>query len=344
MLRTLTGEGTKSLFSAAIATVRNIALCAVLFTPQHAPAADSEPLPSWNEGLARQAILDFVARVTREGSADFVPAAERIATFDNDGTLWCEQPNYVQVVFALERLQTMAPQHPEWDKQEPFATMLRLNPERPLVTPLKEFEKLISVTHSGMSTADFERIVSAWLAQARHPRFQRPYTACIYQPMVELLAFLRAHGFKTFIVSGGGAEFMRPWTSTAYGIPPEQIVGSTIKTVFEWRDGQPVLMRLPDVDFVDDGPGKPVGIGRYIGRRPLAAFGNSDADLPMLEWTTAAEGPRLGMLVHHTDGEREYAYDRQSHVGRLDRGLDEAARHDWLLIDMRRDWKRVFAD
>jgi len=305
-------------------------------------ASSAEPLPSWNEGPAKQALLDFVARVTGEGSPDFVPPAERIATFDNDGTLWCEQPNYVQVVFALDRLRTLAAQHPEWHKQEPFATMLQANPERPLVTPLQDFEELIGATHAGMSTADFERIVVDWLATARHPRFHRPYTKCIYQPMVEVLQFLRAHDFKTFIVSGGGAELMRPWTVTAYGIEPEQVVGTTIKTKFEWREGRPLLLRLPEVDFVDDGPGKPVGIGKYIGRRPIAAFGNSDHDIQMLEWTTLADGPRLGMLVHHTDGEREYAYDRQSHVGRLDQGLDEAPRRGWTVIDMHRDWKTVF--
>jgi phosphoserine phosphatase len=307
-------------------------------------AAAADPLPSWNAGPAKAAITQFVDRVTREGSADFVAPEERIATFDNDGTLWCEQPNYVQVVFAVERLKTLAPQHPEWRDQQPYAAILKQNAEQPLTAGLKDYEKLLVATHAGMSTAEFERIVSDWIAQARHPRFRRPYTARIYQPMLEVLAHLRAHGFKTYIVSGGGVEFLRPWTERAYGIPPEQIVGSTIKTEFKRIDGQPVLMRLPEVDFIDDGPGKPVGIGKFIGRRPIAAFGNSDHDMQMLEWTTLANGPRLGMLVHHTDATREYAYDRKSHVGQLDKGLDAAAGHGWIVIDMRRDWCVVFPE
>ena len=307
-------------------------------------ATAADPLPSWNDGPAKAAIIQFVDRVTREGSSDFVLPLERIATFDNDGTLWCEQPNYVQVVFAVERLKALAPQHPQWRDEEPYAAMLKANPELPLTGGLKAFEKLLMATHAGMSTADFERIVTDWLATARHPRFRRPYTACIYQPMVEVLTYFRAHGFKTFIVSGGGVEFMRPWTQQAYGIPSEQVVGSTIKTEFKLVDGQPVLMRLPDIDFIDDGPGKPVGIGKFIGRRPIAAFGNSDHDMPMLQWTTITDGPRLGMLVHHTDAQREYAYDRQSHVGQLDKGLDQAAARGWTLIDMRRDWRVIFPE
>ena len=307
-------------------------------------AAAADPLPSWNDGPAKAAITQFVDRVTREGSPDFVPADLRIATFDNDGTLWCEQPNYVQVVFAFSRLKSLAPAHPQWATEEPFATILKGNAELPLAGGLKDYEKLLDATHAGMSTADFERIVTNWIAANRHPRFLRPYTACIYQPMVEVLAYFRDNGIKTYIVSGGGVEFMRPWTQQAYGIPPEQIVGSTIKTEFKLIDGKPVLMRLAEIDFVDDGPGKPVGIGKYIGRRPIAAFGNSDHDLPMLEWTTIADGPRLGMLVHHTDAEREYAYDRQSHVGQLDKGLDQAAARGWTLIDMRRDWRVIFPE
>jgi phosphoserine phosphatase len=306
--------------------------------------ARADPLPSWNECPAKAAIVNFVERVTTESSVGFVPPAERIATFDNDGTLWCEQPNYVQVVFAVDRLKALAPQHPEWQRQEPFAALLKGNVQQTLSGALKDYEQLIDATHAGMSTADFERIVIDWFATARHPRFHRPYTACVYQPMLEVMVLLRSHGFKTYIVSGGGAEFMRPWTEQAYGVPPEHVVGSTIKTEFQLRDGRPVLMRLPAVDFVDDGPGKPVGIGKFIGRRPIASFGNSDHDIPMLEWTTLADGPRFGLLVHHTDGEREYAYDRQSLVGRLDKGLDLAPRRGWTVVDMRRDWKVIFPE
>jgi hypothetical protein len=308
------------------------------------PATAADQLPSWNEGPAKAAITQFVERTTRDGSPDFVAPELRIATFDNDGTLWCEQPNYVQVVFAVSRLKSLAPEHPNWKTEEPFASILKGTAELPLPGGLKDYEKLLDATHAGMSTAEFERIVTAWLTTHQHPRFRRPYPRCIYQPMVEVLAYFRAHGFKTYIVSGGGTEFMRPWTQQAYGIPPEQIVGSTIKTEFKLVDGKPVLMRLGEIDFVDDGPGKPVGIGKFIGRRPIAAIGNSDGDLQMLEWTTIADGPRLGMLVHHTDAEREYAYDRQSSVGKLDKGLDEAAGRGWTLIDMRRDWRVIFPE
>jgi phosphoserine phosphatase len=306
------------------------------------PVVRADPLPSWNAGPAKAAIINFVERVTSEGSSDIVPLADRIATFDNDGTLWCEQPNYVEVVFAIDRLKMLAPQHPEWQRQEPLAAILKQSTQ-PTLT-LKDYEQLVDATHAGMSTPDFERIVTDWFATSRHPRFHKPYTACVYQPMLEVLAFLHAHGFKTFIVSGGGAEFMRPWTERAYGIPPEHVVGSTIKTEFKLRAGRPALMRLPAVDFLDDGPGKPVGIGKFIGRRPIASFGNSDEDIEMLEWTTLDDGPRFGLLVHHTDSEREYAYDRRSHVGRLDKGLDEAPRRGWTIVDMRRDWKVIFPD
>ena len=306
------------------------------------PLAMADPLPSWNAGPAKTAIINFVERVTSEGSADFVAPAERIATFDNDGTLWCEQPNYVEVVFAIDRLKALAPQHPEWRRKEPFAAILKENKNAEPTLTLKDYVRLVDATHAGMSAADFEHIVTGWFDTVRHPRFNRPYTACVYQPMIEVLAYLRSHGFKTFIVSGGGAEFMRPWTEKAYGIPPDQIVDSTIKTEFKLRGGRPELLRLPDVDFVDDGPGKPVGIGKFVGRRPIASFGNSDEDIEMLEWTTLTDGPRFGLLVHHTDSDREYAYDRKSRVGRLDKGLDEAPRRGWTVVDMRRDWKVIF--
>lgn len=305
-------------------------------------AVGADPLPSWNEGAAKAGIVDFVERVTTAGSSDFVPPAERIATFDNDGTLWCEQPDYVEVVFSVDRLKALAPQHPEWARQEPFASLIA-GGMKPTLT-LHDYLRLVMATHAGMSTVDFERIVAAWLAQARHPRFERPYTACVYQPMLEVLALFRCRGFKTFIVSGGGIEFMRPWTQAAYGIPPEQVVGSAIRTEFKLHGDRPTLLRLPELDFLDNGPAKAVGIGRFIGRRPIAAFGNSDGDIEMLEWTTLAEGPRLGLLVHHTDAQREYAYDRDSRVGRLDRGLDDAPGRGWIVVDMRRDWKTIFPE
>ncbi|MES1213201.1 MAG: HAD family hydrolase [Singulisphaera sp.] len=304
--------------------------------------ASADPLASWHEGPAKAAILDFLKRVTTEGAPGFLPPEERIATFDNDGTLWCEKPDYVEVVFAVDRLKALAPDHPEWRKQEPFATILKDEGRETLT--LKDYVELVVATHAGMTSEDFDKIVTAWFATARHPRFDRPYTACVYQPMLEVLTLFRAHGFQTFIVSGGGAEFMRPWTQKTYGVPRNQVVGSTINTEFKLTDNRPALLRLPKIDFIDDGPGKPVSIGKFIGRRPIAAFGNSDGDVAMLEWTTLAEGPRLGMLVHHTDSEREYAYDRKSHVGRLSKGLDEAPRRGWTVIDMRQEWKTIFPE
>jgi phosphoglycolate phosphatase-like HAD superfamily hydrolase len=306
--------------------------------------AEADPLPSWNAGAARRAIGDFVARVTASGGADFVPPAARIATFDNDGTLWCEQPNYVQGVFALDRIKAMAPEHPEWKTTQPFRAVLENDPKALAETGEKGLAEIVAVTHSGMTTDQFATIVLDWLASARHPRFKQPYTDLVYRPMLELLAYLRANGFKTFIVSGGGVEFMRPWTGKVYGIPPEQVIGSSDVTKFETdSEGRPVLRKLAKVEFIDDGPGKPVGINRFIGRRPIFAFGNSDGDLQMLQWTAARNGARFMGLVHHTDAEREYAYDRQSHVGRLDKALDEATANGWSVVDMKRDWKRVFA-
>jgi hypothetical protein len=306
------------------------------------PAAASDPMPSWNDGDARQSILDFVARVTDPSSADFVPEPQRIATFDNDGTLWAEQPLYFQLFFAIDRVEALAPQHPEWATQQPFQAVLEGNMEALAAAGEHGLLELIMATHSGMTTEEFEQIVTGWLDTTKHPTSGRPLTEMVYQPMLELLDYLRANGFKTYIVSGGGIEFMRPWTGAVYGIPPEQVVGSSIKTAYEIRDGEPVLVRLPELNFIDDKEGKPVGINSHIGRRPIAAFGNSDGDFQMLEWTTAGEGARLGVLVHHTDAKREWAYDRQSHIGRLDRGLDEAAERDWVVIDMKEDWRRVF--
>jgi len=308
-----------------------------------AVAAASELLPSWNDGATKQAIMDFVVRVTKDGSADYVPEAQRVAVFDNDGTLWAEQPMYVQALFVADRVKTLASQHPEWTTKEPFASLLKGDATGVAASGESGIAELMALTHAGMSTDEFAVIVSDWIATARHPKTGRLYTEMVYQPMLELLAYLRASGFKTFIVSGGGVEFMRPWTDRVYGIPPEQVIGSSIKMKFERRDGRPVLARLPEIDFVDDGPGKPVGIQMRICRRPLAAFGNSDGDLEMLEWTGAGAGPRLCLYVHHTDSEREWAYDRASSIGRLDKGLDAAAAKGWTVVSMKRDWKRVFA-
>ncbi|MVT66411.1 haloacid dehalogenase-like hydrolase [Bradyrhizobium pachyrhizi] len=304
--------------------------------------AQEDPLPSWNEGRSKKSILDFVAAVTREGTPDFVPVPERIATFDNDGTLWCEQPMYVQLAFALDRVKALSGKHPEWRRKQPFQAVL----DNDLASLAKAGEKglveLIMATHAGMTTAEFEKIASDWIASARHPKFNRPYTDLVYQPMLELLAYLRANGFKTFIVSGGGIEFMRPWSERVYGIPPEQVVGSSIKTKFEIDKGKPSLIRLPAIDLVDDGPGKPVGINSHIGRRPIAAFGNSDGDFQMLQWATQSSGKRFGLIVHHTDAEREYAYDRKSSFGKLDKALDAANSNGWIVVSMKDDWKRMF--
>ena len=305
-------------------------------------SAHAEPLPSWNDGPARQAIVGFVERVTKEGGPDFVPPPERIAVFDNDGTLWSEQPMYVQLAFALDRVKALAPQHPEWKAKEPFAAVLRGDLASVAASGEHGLVELVMATHAGNTSDEFAKIVEDWLGTARHPKLGRPYTECVYQPMLELLAYLRANGFKTFIVSGGGIEFMRPWAERVYGVPPEQVIGSSIQTRYELRGGKPAIVRLPAVDFVDDKAGKPVGIHKFIGRRPILAFGNSDGDFEMLEWTTTGPGPRLGLLVHHDDAEREVAYDRKSVVGRLDRGLDEAPARGWMLVSMKRDWKRVF--
>ena len=303
----------------------------------------ADPLPSWHDGPARARILAFVESVTRSGGPDFVPPAERIAVFDNDGTLWSEQPAYVQAMFVADRVRALAPKRPEWKTKEPYASLLRGDLRTLAAGGEKALAQLVMATHAGMTTDEFARVAGDWIATARHPKTGRPYTEMVYQPMLELLAHLRAGGFKTYIVSGGGVEFMRPWVERVYGIPPEQVIGSSIRTRFEMRDGVPVLVRLPEIDFIDDKAGKPVGIHRHIGRRPIAAFGNSDGDLQMLQWTAAGAGARLAAIVHHTDAQREWAYDRTSKVGRLDRALDEAGARGWTVIDMKRDWRRVFA-
>jgi phosphoserine phosphatase len=322
---------------------RTIMLTALAIFALGLTARAADPLPSWNDGPARQAIVDFVAKVTMEGSRDFVPQAERIATFDNDGTLWAEQPMYFQLLFALDRVQALAPQHPEWQDQEPFASLLKGDVQGALAGGEKAMLEIVMATHAGMTTAEFEQIVKDWLVTAKHPKFKRPYTECVYQPMLELLAFLRANGFKAFIVSGGGVEFMRPWAEKVYGIPPEQVIGSSIKTKFEVRDGQPVLVRLAELNFVDDKTGKPVGINSHIGRRPIAAFGNSDGDQQMLEWTQAGGGARLMVLVNHDDAGREFAYGAESKIGTFsDALMAEAKKNGWAVISMKDDWKRVF--
>jgi hypothetical protein len=305
-------------------------------------ASSTEPLPSWNDGPTKQAIVQFVQKVVDPSKPYYVPPEGRIAAFDNDGTLWAEQPLYFQGLFAFDRVRALAPNHPEWKEKMPFKAVLENDMNALAAAGEKGIGEVVMTTHAGLTTDEFQKLVEGWLATAKQPRFHRPFTEMVYQPMLELLGYLRENGFKTFIVSGGGVAFMRPWTEKVYGIPPEQVVGSAIKLKWEMRDGQPVLMRLPEIDFIDDGPGKPVGIQKFIGRRPIAAFGNSDGDLQMLQWTAAGEGPRFMLLVHHTDAEREWAYDRHSPVGRLNKALDEAQARGWTVVDIRKDWKRVF--
>jgi phosphoglycolate phosphatase-like HAD superfamily hydrolase len=302
----------------------------------------ADPLPSWNEGASKRAILNFVEAVTTENGPKFVPLDQRIATFDNDGTLWSEQPLYFQLAFALDRVQALAPKHPEWKDKEPFKSILGGQVKAALAGGEKAAVELLAATHTGMTTDEFETTVKDWIATARHPKTGRLYTEMVYQPMLELLAYLRSKGFKTYIVSGGGVEFMRPWTERVYGIPPEQVVGSSGKLKFEMRDGKPILVKLPEVEFVDDREGKPVGIRKHIGRRPILAFGNSDGDHEMLQYTAAGSGARFMGIVHHTDAEREFAYDRMSSIGRLDKALDDGRQRGWTIVDMQRDWKTIY--
>ena len=313
----------------------------MVLTAPSSQAAD--PLPSWNDTAPKKAIIAFVEKVTKEGSPDFVSVPERIATFDNDGTLWAEQPMYFQLAFALDRVKAMAPKHPEWKTKEPFASLLKGDVKAALAGGEKGLMEIVAATHTGMTTEEFSKTVSDWISTAKHPKTGKLYTEMVYQPMLELLAYLRANGFKTFIVSGGGIEFMRPWTEKAYGIPPEQVVGSSIKTKYEMRDGKPVLVKLPEINLIDDKAGKPVGIQQHIGRRPIMAFGNSDGDLQMLQWTTSGRGARFALIVHHTDAEREWAYDRKSHIGTLDKAWDEAVAKGWTVVSMKVDWKAIFS-
>ena len=300
------------------------------------------PLPSWNDTPSKEAIITFVGKVTTEGSSDFVPPAERIAVFDNDGCLWAEQPLYFQAFYIFDRIKALAPQHPEWATEEPFASVLKGDVKSALAGGEHGLLAMAAATHAGLTSEEFSAAVNDWLATAKHPVTGKAYTDMVYQPMLELLDYLRANGFKTFIVSGGGIDFMRPWTERVYGIPPEQVVGSSLKAAYEVRDGKPVIVKLPELNFIDDKAGKPVGIHQHIGRRPIFAAGNSDGDFQMLEWTTAGEGPRFGMLVHHDDAEREFAYDRESHVGKLNKGLDEGPARGWTILSMQKDWKTIF--
>jgi hypothetical protein len=322
-------------------TIAVLALCVFASALSSAFAAD--PLPSWNDSPAKKSITEFVGKVTKKGSPDFVPVPERIATFDNDGTLWAEQPMYFQLIFALDRVKAMAPQHPEWKDKEPFASLLKGDVKGALAGGEKAILEIVMATHADMTTAEFEKIVKDWIATAKHPKNGKLLTEMVYQPMFELLAYLRANGFKTFIVSGGGIEFMRPWTEKVYGIPPEQVIGSSIKTKYEIRGDKPVLIRLPEINFIDDKDGKPVGINSHIGRRPIAAFGNSDGDRQMLEWTQAGSGARLMMLVHHDDAKREFEYGPKSPIGTFsDSLMSEANKSGWTVISMKKDWKIIF--
>lgn len=324
---------------------RFTAVVALLMASQFAgPALASDPLPSWNDGASKTAIVSFVEKVTTPGSADFVPEAERIATFDNDGTLWTEQPMYFQLYYITDQVKAQAKDHPEWQTTEPFASLLKGDMAGVMASGKHGLLNLVAATHAGMTVSEFHQSVSSWITTARHPTTGKLYTEMVYQPMLELLEYLRANGFKTYIVSGGGIEFMRPWAEQVYGIPPEQVVGSSLKLKYEVRDGTPVLVKQAEIDLIDDKDGKPVGIQSHIGRRPIFAAGNSDGDFQMLEWTTSAAGARFGMIVHHTDAQREWAYDRDSHIGQLDRGLDEAGDRGWIVVDMKNDWNAVYAE
>jgi phosphoserine phosphatase len=319
-------------------------LCLYACTPsrEQQETIQTDPLPSWNEGNTKQAIIDYVMDVTKEESENFIPVSDRIATFDNDGNLWSEQPMYFQLLFAMDRIKVLAPEHPEWKTQQPFKAVLDNDMKELSKYEVPGILELVMGSHAGMTTEEFEAIVKDWLATARHPRFDRPFTDLVYQPMLELLQYLRDHDFKTFIVSGGGIEFMRPWVEEIYGIPPDQVVGSSIKTEFDYNNGNPVIKRLPEMDFIDDKEGKPIGIHKFIGKKPVFASGNSDGDLQMMQWTASNEYKSFMLYLHHTDGDREWAYDRESHIGRLDKGLDEAKEKGWTVIDMKEDWKIIY--
>ena len=306
------------------------------------PEPGLDPLPSWNEGAVKQTILAFVEDVSDPSGSRFVPPGERVAVFDNDGTLWSEKPTYFQLLFILDRVRALAPQHPEWATQQPFKAVLEDDRAALAAAGEHGLIQLAMATQAGMTTTEFEAAVADWVASARHPVSGRPYTGMVFQPMLELLDLLRGGGFEVYIVSGGGIDFMRPWADDVYGIPPENVVGSSFELRYERREPGPVLVREPKMHFINDKGGKPVGIQRHVGRRPVIAVGNSDGDYEMLEWTTSGSGPRLGLIVHHTDAQREWAYDRQSSEGRLDRALNDAPAQGWTVIDMARDWGVVF--
>jgi len=327
----------------SILPVRLASLVTVGIIASAAWAQQTDPLPSWNDGPAKARILAFVKSATEQGGRDYVPPAERLAVFDNDGTLWSEQPMYFQLAFALDRVKVLAPKHPEWKTKQPFKAALEGDMQTLAASGEHGLVELVMATHAGNTADEFAQIVRDWLKTARHPKFNRPYTELTFAPMRELLDYLRTNGFKVYIVSGGGVEFLRVFAEEIYGVPPEQVIGSSIKTKYEVRDGKPAIVRLPELDFIDDKAGKPVGIHKFIGRRPIAAFGNSDGDFQMLEWTTWGPGARLGLIVHHDDAAREFAYDRKSPFGRLDRGLDEAGKRGWVVVSMKNDWKSVYA-
>jgi phosphoglycolate phosphatase-like HAD superfamily hydrolase len=325
--------------------INRLATLAIVAAPLAActapPAAD--PLPSWSDATAKTNIVTFVEQTSDPAHDAFVPAEARIAVFDNDGTLWAEQPMYFQLAFAIDRVRAMAPDHPEWASEMPFAAILSGDAAALGALTEHDIVEIVTATHSGMTVDEFQATVADWLATARHPRFDVPFTSLVYQPMLELLDYLRANGFKTFIVSGGGIDFMRVFAEEVYGIPPEQVIGSMGKLAFETRADGPVLVKEPGIDFIDDKEGKPIAIARMIGRRPIAAFGNSDGDLAMLQYTAAGPGAQLMVYIHHDDAEREWAYDRESHIGRLDQGLNEAAERGWTVVSMQNDWRKVFA-
>lgn len=321
---------------------RSVIALGAIFIVSAAAAAETDPLPSWNDSPTKQAIVGFVKKVTKESGPDYVRPEDRIATFDNDGNLWAEKPVYFQLLFAIDRVKGLASEHPEWKDKQPFKAAIEGDMKTLAASGEKGIAELVMASHAGMRPEEFQKIVGDWLAAAEHPRFKLPYTDLVYQPMLELLSYLRDNGFTTYIVSGGGIEFVRNFSEAKYGIPPAQVVGSSIKTKYEIIDGVPTVMRLADINFIDDKEGKPIGITEHIGQRPIFASGNSDGDYQMLDWTTSGEGPRFGLILHHTDAEREYAYDRDSSVGRLDKALNDAPSKGWVVIDMKNDWKTVF--
>jgi haloacid dehalogenase-like hydrolase len=319
-------------------------LAALAILSQAVPAVAQDALPSWNDGDAKSSIVDFVTAVTTEGGPNYVAPADRVATLDNDGTLWSEQPYYFQLAFALDRIKALAPDHPEWQDTEPFKSVLAGDLKGVAASGKKGLAQILAASHTGMTTDEFAAIVSEWISTARHPVTGKRYTEMVYQPMLELLDYLRSNDFEVYIVSGGGIEFMRPWTEEVYGVPPENVVGSSVKTKLQARNGSPVIVRLPELNFMDDKEGKPIGINQHIGKRPIAAFGNSDGDFEMLDWTTSGDGLRFGMIVHHDDAEREYAYDRDSHIGQLKKGLDLGPERGWTIVSMKNDWKVIYPD